>query len=304
MISKSSATLAPTDELRPAGTPPPGLPEPVQAAPAEGVPDQSAVPAASAVPSPVHTRGQSVQGGPLPGFQTDSHAPAPMQAVHPQSTQLTPSLPQQQQREAGGLPWFSHGLPMLLVDGQWVRPKWPAPPGQPRPKLPHSRWQQLYHDIMAAHPEWGDSQEGRQRGQIALQQMQVEAARKAFGQPGDSHLQQPQARVQQPAAQTGVHSVQGLSGRWYHTVPLKPEPQPWCTFCKEQGHSTLGCLPFAYPALLGDNGWDPVTGEMVSGTHPPGHLHARASCVYSLHSLLVFCSHQRFLSAAREGVCH
>ena len=116
--------------------------------------------------------------------------------------------------------WFGHGLPMLLDEGQWVQPRWPAPPCQPRLTMPLSLWRQRRSKVMAMHPEWRDSQEGRQRAVTAVQQELVADARTAFGQPGGSHLQQPQAWVQQPAAQTGVRSVQGLTGRWYHTRQL------------------------------------------------------------------------------------
>ena len=184
--------------------------------------------------------------------------------------------------------WFRHGLPMLLIEGQYVQPKWPAPLGQPRPKLPNSRWQQLLHEVIAGNPEWGDTPQGRLRAEVATQQMQVEAARKAFGQPG---LQHPEASVQQPATQTGVQAVQGRNGRVYHRVPLKPEAHPWCIFCKEGGHSTAGCLPFACPTLLGDDGLDPFTGEKVSST--PGHLDARPA-VPAIRTLYV-------CSAARRG---
>eukprot|EP00891_Asterochloris_glomerata_P002614 jgi/Astpho2/2614/Aster-04317 len=151
---------------------------------------------------------------------------------------------------------------MLVVEGQWVQPKWPAPPSQPRLKLPSSLWRQQLSGLMAAHPEWGHSQECRQQAVTALQQRHVADATKAFGQPGGSQLQQPQARVHQPAAQAG-HSVQGPSGRWYHIMQLKPEPQPWCTFCQEHGHCTTACTPFAFSTLLGDDGRDPVTGEKL-----------------------------------------
>ena len=206
------------------------------------------------------------------------------------------------QGQAGAVPWFRHGLPMLVVEGQWVQPKWPAPPSQPRLKLPSSLWRQQLSGLMAAHPEWGHSQECRQQAVTALQQRHVADATKAFGQPGGSQLQQPQARVHQPAAQAG-HSVQGPSGRWYHIMQLKPEPQPWCTFCQEHGHCTTACTPFAFSTLLGDDGRDPVTGEKVSSTStcPPAHLGARASCACGLHNLLGFRGHRTFQVAAREA---
>ena len=87
-------TLAPTSELRSAQVPFPGFPELVQALPAEAVPTQSEVPAASAVPTP-----QSLQGVPI----LDTHAPVPGQAMHSQSAELPPRPPQQQQG-AGGTP--------------------------------------------------------------------------------------------------------------------------------------------------------------------------------------------------------
>ena len=286
--AKPAATVPPTSELRPADMPLPGVPEPARAAPAGGAHDQSVgMPAVSAVPSPVPspvpTSGHSVQGTPAPGCQMHGNAPVPRHAMHlKESAQRTPSLPQQQQRGTPSLPWCGHGQPMLIVKEQWVQPQWPAPPGQLRPKFPASRWQQLHDGVRAAHPEWGDSPLARLQGEVAVRQMLVEAAKEAFGQPVSSHLQHPQADVQQPALQTSVQSVQGQNRRWYHCVPLKPEPQPWCIFCKEGGHSTQGCLPFACPTLVGDDGWDPDTGEMVSGTRLPGHLQTQDPAVHTV----------------------
>ena len=267
---------ATSNELRPAETPFPGFPEPVQASSAEAVPIQSEVPAA-AVPSPVHTCKQGLQGVRMP----DSHAQVPGQAVHPQSA----------------VAWFDHGLPMLLVEGQWVQPQLPAPPSQGQLMMPLSLWRQRRNKVLADHPEWADSQEGRLQAVTALQRALVADAWKAFGQPVDSPLEQ-------PAVQTGVKSVQGRNGRWFRTVQLKPEPQPSCMFCREHWHCTSGCLPFANPTLLGDGDWPPVTGEEVSSTRPPADLHARASCACDLHSLLVSCRHKRFEVAAGEARCH
>ena len=259
-----TTTLACTNELRPAQLPFPGFPEPAQASPAEAVPIRSEVPAASAVFSPVHTCDQSKP--------VDSHALTHRQA-HPESTVSTPSLPWQQQHEcwhhqdsitraeghsadgehpqgqAGAVPWFRHGLPMLVVEGQWVQPQWPAPPSQPLLKLPISLWHQQLSDLMADHPEWGASQEGRQRAVTALQQRHVADARKALGSRGpatcssprqgcSSHLRRrgstpcrgPAAGGTTPCSSSLSHSPGAPSARSMGTAPrpAPPSPSPLC----------------------------------------------------------------------------